>query len=378
MIPGLSKWQIDQPRRHAAEEGPGRAVVSAPIKRTRLDPVKTNHFVNFIASANFIQDVAYGTKELKLDSGEKITIPNVIRTMMPSRIIKQYISYCQEKEFKPASERPLYRIMGVCAASKEKSLQGLDYFLTEGAQAFKSLERVTVVLEEGGATSIWGKEAKTIVKEAKRYLKTDFKSHVGPEGRCVDHCTGFSLSNPHNDTFTQHCDHTHEMSCPSCSQLDEVLSNVMSMINSPKLTLTDEQRSQATFDVTHAVEAIANWKAHMLRTVNQEQAKEETLGALNDQSVLVIMDWAMKYLPQRYREQMSDFYGKRGKSLHVACVVFKIGENEFNVETIVQIFDSCIQDWFSVASIVEHVLVTIKQEHPNVKMAYLKSDNAGC
>lgn len=75
---------------------------------------------------------------------------------------------------------------------------------------------------------------------------------------------------------------------------------------------------------------------------------------------------------------MSDFYGKRGKSLHVACVVFKIGENEFNVETIVQIFDSCIQDWVSVPSIVEHVLVTIKQEHPNVKMAYLKSDNAGC
>ena len=72
MLPGLSKWRIDQARRYAAEEGPGQAVVSEPIKRTRLDLVKTNHFVNFIASANFIQDVAYGTKELKLDYGEKI------------------------------------------------------------------------------------------------------------------------------------------------------------------------------------------------------------------------------------------------------------------------------------------------------------------
>ena len=378
MIPGLSKWQIDQARSHAAEEGPGKPVVSVPIKRTHLDPVKTNHFVNFIASANFIQDVAYGTKELKLDSGEKITIPNVIRTMVPSRIIKQYISYCQETEFKPASERTLYRIIDVCTASKQKSLQGLDYFLTEGAQAFESLEHVIIVLEESGASSIWGKEAKTTLKEAKRYLKTDFKSHVGPEERCVDHCTAFSLSDPHNNIFAQHCDHTHDMSCPSCSQLDEVSSNVMSMINSPKLILTDEQQSQVTFDVTHAVEAIANWKAHVLRSVNQEQAKEETLGALNDQSVLVIMDWAMKYLPQRYREQMSDFYGKRGKSWHVACVVFKTGENEFSVETIVHIFDSCIQDWFSVASIVKHVLVTIKQEHPIVKTAYLRSDNAGC
>ena len=64
MVPGLSKWQIDQARRHAAEEGPGQPVVSAPIKRTRLDPVKTNHFVIFIARAKFLQGVAYGTKEL--------------------------------------------------------------------------------------------------------------------------------------------------------------------------------------------------------------------------------------------------------------------------------------------------------------------------
>jgi len=124
-------------------------------------------------------------KKLKLDSGDKITIPNVIRTMVPSRAIKQYISYCQETDFKPASERTLYRIINVCAASKEKSLQGLDYFLMEGAQVFESLEHVAIVLKEGGVTSIWGKEVKTILKEAKRYLKSDFNSHVGPEERMM-------------------------------------------------------------------------------------------------------------------------------------------------------------------------------------------------
>ncbi|PFX23631.1 hypothetical protein AWC38_SpisGene11813 [Stylophora pistillata] len=194
-------------------------------------------------------DIAYGTKELKLDSGEKIPILNVIRTMVPSRIIKQYISYCQETEFNPASERT-YRIIGVYAASRQKSLQGLDYFLTEGAQAFESVEHVIMVLEEGGATSIWGKEAKAIIREAKRYLKTNFKSHVGPKERCVDNCTGFSLNNPHI-AFTQRCNHIHDMSCPSCSQQDEVLSNVMSMINSPKLTLTDEEHILVTIKQEH-------------------------------------------------------------------------------------------------------------------------------
>lgn len=180
MISGLSKWRIDQARRHAAEEGPGQPVVFEPIKRTRLDPVKTNHFVNFIASANFIQDVAYGTKELKLDSGEKIAIPNVIRTMVPSRIIKQYISYCQETEFKPASERALYRIIDVCAASRQRSLQGLDYFLTEGAQAFESVERVIIMLEEGGATSIWRKEAKAILKKPSVTSKPTSRAVLDP------------------------------------------------------------------------------------------------------------------------------------------------------------------------------------------------------
>ena len=127
MIPGLSKWQIDRARRHAAKEGLGHQVVTTPIKRTCLDPVKTSHFVNFIARPNFLQDVAYGTKELKLDSGEKITIPDVIRTMVSSRIIKQYISFCQETGFEPASERTLYRIIDVCSSSGQESMQGLDY-----------------------------------------------------------------------------------------------------------------------------------------------------------------------------------------------------------------------------------------------------------
>ncbi|CAH3126470.1 unnamed protein product [Porites lobata] len=118
-------------------------------------------------------DVAYGTKELKLDSGEKITIPNVIRTMVSSRLIKQYISLCQEIGFEPASERTLYRIIDVCSASKQKSMQGLDYFSTEGAQAFETLQIDVNTLEKGGADSTWAREMSKTLQETKRYLKTD-------------------------------------------------------------------------------------------------------------------------------------------------------------------------------------------------------------
>ena len=89
------------------------------------------------------------------------------------------------------------------------------------------------------------------------------------------------------------------------------------------------------------------------------------------------MDWAMKYLPQRHWEQMSDFFGKRGLSLHVSAVITKHTE-KFQVEFFVHLFDNCTQNSFAVASIIEHLLKTIKKESPEIENVFLRSDNIGC
>lgn len=60
---------------------------------------------------------------------------------------------------------------------------------------------------------------------------------------------------------------------------------------------------------------IQAWKAHLLRSSNQDEAKQHVLQKLDENSCLVIMDWAMKFLPVRYREQMSDFFWQEGKKL---------------------------------------------------------------
>ena len=91
MILGLSKCRIDEARCHATDVGE-----SQPIFRARLDHVKTDHFVDYISRPCFLQDVAYGTRKLKLDSGGHAVIPAVIRTLIPSRIIAQYQAYCRE------------------------------------------------------------------------------------------------------------------------------------------------------------------------------------------------------------------------------------------------------------------------------------------
>ena len=93
------------------------------------------------------------------------------------------------------------------------------------------------------------------------------------------------------------------------------------------------------------------------------------------------MDWTMKYLPQRYRERMSDFFGKRGRSWHVSAVITTYTE-KFQAECFVHLFDNCTQKSFAVASIIEHLLNTIKpaikKESPENENVFLRSRNAGC
>jgi len=103
-----------------------------------------DHFIEYISRPEFVQDVAFGTKALKLDLGEKIIIPAVIRTVIPSRIIRQYLDYFKEQEFEPASQRSLCRLIEVCSASMQKSLQGLDNTTAEGTEAF---DQVFLMLE---------------------------------------------------------------------------------------------------------------------------------------------------------------------------------------------------------------------------------------
>lgn len=60
LLPGLTKWRIDQTRLHANEVGRGQLVPEEPIFRTRIDPVKVDHFINYISRPDLLQDVAFG------------------------------------------------------------------------------------------------------------------------------------------------------------------------------------------------------------------------------------------------------------------------------------------------------------------------------
>ena len=170
-------------------------------------------------------------------------------------------------------------------------------------------------------------------------------------------------------------------------------------------------------------EAIEAWKAHLLRSINQDLCREKLLEKLSEDEIYLNLDWAMKFLPVKSREPQSEFFGKRGISWHITVVMRndidikdendiidgesgvpansqQISEcemvdlsgdnadefsvisddegNSFKYKVFVHVFDQCAQDSETTVAILNDVLLRIKKTDPQIKKAFIRSDNAGC
>ena len=123
--------------------------------RVHIDMSKLNHFIDFIHRPYFYQDVSYGTKVLKLDSGEIMEMPNVVHTVTCSTMNNQYVQLCQAENCEPLSRRTLFKILDVQEASQRNSLQGLDNTAADGSAAFHTVEMIIDSLEKARLEKKW-------------------------------------------------------------------------------------------------------------------------------------------------------------------------------------------------------------------------------
>ena len=175
-IPTLSRYRYTMANVHRLQFGCGAPIQHQQTTRIRVSRSQLDHFLAFITSPHLVQDLPFGQKILTLSNGKQIEVPNVIRTMVPQRIARQYVQYCEDTSFTPFSERTMLRVLSECKASVRKSLQGLDYFAGDGARAFDDL---TDVVRQISQLSQLGKEWERHyidgLKTAKLYLKSDYK-----------------------------------------------------------------------------------------------------------------------------------------------------------------------------------------------------------
>ena len=172
-LPGITEYRVKTARQHTATYGRGSAVLLSKSPRMRVNYAQLDHFLDFITSPHVVIDLPFGQKLLSLADGSVLQTPNLIRTMIPERIVAQYNQYCEEVGFKPFSRSTMVRILSTCTATVRKSLQGLDYIAADGGKAFDDLIAIIPKLRSDDRT--WISRWQNVLKESKQYIKADYK-----------------------------------------------------------------------------------------------------------------------------------------------------------------------------------------------------------
>ena len=193
----------------------------------------------------------------------------------------------------------------------------------------------------------------------------------------ADHCSSYALSDSSEGAcFETSCEHEHRDACSRCEEIVSVFRNIEEGLDKV-VTSSAEERDDLSYTISLAKEDIRAWKAHQLRLMNQEVAKKDAISQLDDKTVLMVQDWAMKFLPMKYRESQTQWFGKRGIPWHIT-VILRSKDGVIESETLVHVFNPTTQDSATVAAIMQHCVQVCKHDMPSLEEIYYISDNAGC
>ena len=132
-----------------------------------------------------------------------------------------------------------------------------------------------------------------------------FQVHVSTSSRVADHCRPYTLSDASDGDFIIECDHEHDLKCDRCELIASILEDVESTLKDLS-AIDNEEKNEMEDVITQSKKNIMAWKGHLLRDINQDEVRLNLLRDLDSDSALVALDWAMKFLPRKYRESLSD------------------------------------------------------------------------
>ena len=200
--------------------------------------------------------------------------------------------------------------------------------------------------------------------------------HVSESSKVPDHCRCFALSDAKCPEHQGECSQTHDGVCDRCSLVEVSIREVEDALK--VIVAGSDEMDELTFNTEQAKCSIIAWKAHLLRAVNQDEARVNVMEKLDENSVFLVQDWAMKFLPRKYRESQSDWFAKRGIPWHITVALRQRPNQQLETTTFVHIFQTCSQDSDAVFGIMADVLTKLKIGMPSLESVFYRQDNAGC
>ena len=105
------------------------------------------------------------------------------------------------------------------------------------------------------------------------------------------------------------------MSCAQCNEKFLIIADVCALVAElPVASQIDV--GEVTEQISQLELTLAKFVGHLVADFAHSKRKQDILKSLGDNEALVVHDFMMKFLPQKYAETQSDHFGKAGMSLH--------------------------------------------------------------
>ena len=353
-----------------------------PKKKTivRYDHHIVDQALNYVLSPLCVGVLSWGTKTITLDR-RKNEFPGLCRKRSPTRIYESYRKWCSDNNYSQMKRTRFLELVGAVTAGEARLVRAVDYvtgFLVN--DNLDLLKRIVEWLDFNGfCTSSKSQELVQRLDVSRSFLKYTFNSHITQESETPSHSISHALDLEYD--FWRITDEISD--CCGCKFPFYIIDEISKLCEGKKDLL----------DVLeHCKEKVFLFMGHRVRTVNQQRAIESIISNMRqnceDQGFSdechIVIDFKMKFDALYYRKKTVDHYGKRGISWHGALLHYFTYDDEYG-EAVGQrayfddiSFSDNRQDSQAVVSILESLLVRIKEKFPQFKRITIQSDNAKC
>ena len=104
---------------------------------------------------------------------------------------------------------------------------------------------------------------------------------------------------------------------------------------------TTDKKEDLAFVTLQSKQCINSWKAHLLRSTNQDESRPDLIDELDETSALLVLDRAMKYLQKKFRESQTDWFCKRDLPWYITVATRKGNDGKIKMMTFVRLFETC-------------------------------------
>ena len=354
-----------------------------------------NAIFDYVVSPLNTQRNSYGVFNIKEENGQKSTIGRVIRHQRNSDLVKNIMSHLKSLGLPVPSASFIFKFLTYLPAASQKEMKGVNNIQEDAMRSFKVLDEIVDrYSNQCGLTEDERINLKTCLASNKTYLKTQYYDNLSFHSPVISHCVSCSVSDPKDKKeFIELCENKHEsIKCDNCEMIYDTNDVLMKLMEKYREEgkLNNYEAAVIFKRLTDAQNAVLQYQIHLIKVFCQENEWQKLMDKRDPQVAFFEGDWGMKILPRRFRGKQSEWFAQNGISNHIGCftrivpfsfeddgVTTKVFRKE--VDTYVSVVeDDSKQDALTSAAIIKENLQAYKNNHPDVKKIYLRSDNAGC